>query len=113
MSQFKQTVALVHYAAPRNTAIEVVINNNMYSSVKDVKTTFSVDFHGVAGIGTSEEDATQYVLMYAISDPYDNKYPTTEELEVLTASIKKIDGAILEVSFQNVPTEDEVTFKLN
>ncbi len=113
MSDFKQTVMLVHYPAPRNGAVEVIINNNMYAAVKDVKSTLTVDFHGVAGIGTSEEDATQYVLMYAIADPYDNRYPTTEELEAITVSVKKIDAAIAEVSFENVPTEDEVTFKLN
>lgn len=113
MSQFRSTAMLVHYPAPRNGALEIIINNQMYSSVKDVKNTFTVDFHGVAGIGTSEEDATQFVLLYAISDPYDNRYPTTEELEAITASVKKIDAAIAEVSFQNVPTEEEVTFKLN
>ena len=107
MLQAKQTVMLVHYPAPRNTAIEIVINNNIYAALKDVKTTLAVEFHGVAGIGTSAEDAKEYVLMYAITDPYDNKRPTTQELEEIILSVKKIDNAISNVSFQDVPEEEE------
>lgn len=110
--QAKQTVMLVHYPAPRNTAIEIVINNSIYAALKDVKNTLAVEFHGVAGIGTSAEDAKEYVLMYAITDPYDNTYCTTSELEEIIVSVKKIDNAITTVSFQDVPNE-EPTYKLN
>lgn len=114
MLQAKQTVMLVHYPAPRNTAIEIVINNNIYASLKDVKNTLAVEFHGVAGIGTSAEDAKEYVLMYAITDPYDNMRPTTQELEEIILSVKKIDNAISNVSFQDVPEEEEqFNFTLN
>lgn len=112
MLQAKQTVMLVHYPAPRNTAIEIVINNNMYAALKDVKSTLAVEFHGIAGIGTSAEDAKEYVLMYAITDPYDDMRPTTSELEEIILSVKKIDKAITTVSFQDVPDE-EPTLKFN
>lgn len=112
MLQAKQTVMLVHYSAPRNTAIEIVINNNIYAALKDAKNTLAIEFHGVGGIGTSAEDAKEYVLMYAITDPYDNMRPTTKELEEISVNIKKIDNAITMVSFQDVP-EEEYSLKLN
>ena len=108
----KQTVMIVHYSAPRNQAVEVIINNNMYAALKDVKSTLAVEFHGVAGIGSSPEDATEYVLMYAITDPYNNTYPTVSELEEIITSVKKIDNSITNVSFQEVPQE-ELKLKLD
>jgi len=114
MLQVKSTVMLVHYSAPRNTAIEIVINNNIYAALKDIKNTLAVEFHGVAGIGTSSADAHEYVLMYAITDPYDNKRLSIEEYEGITSSVKKIDNAISNVSFQDVPEEEEqFNFTLN
>jgi len=103
---------IVHYLAPRNTAIEILINNHIYASLKDVKSTLAVEFHGISGIGTSAEDATQYVLMYSITDPYNNTYPTLSELEEIIISVKKIDNSITEVSFQEVP-EEELKLKFN
>jgi len=103
---------IVHYSAPRNSAVEIIINNNMYAALKDVKNTLAVEFHGVAGIGSSAEDATEYVLMYAITDPYNDTYPTVSELEEIITSVKKIDNSITNVSFQEVPQE-ELKLKLN
>jgi len=108
----KQTVMIVHYLAPRNPAVEIIINNGMYAALKDVKNTLTVEFHGVSGIGTSAEDASQYVLMYVIADPYNNTYPTVSELEEIIISVKKIDKSITEVSFQEVP-EEELRLKLD
>lgn len=112
MLEPKKTVMIVHYLAPRNSAVEIIINNGMYAALKDVKNTFSVEFHGVAGIGTSDIDAKEYVLMYAITDPYDDTYPTVSELEEIIKSVKKIDNSITNVSFQEVPQE-EFRLKLN
>lgn len=110
MLEPKKTVMIAHYLAPRNPAVEIIINNGMYAAIKDVKNTLAVDFHGVAGIGTSDKDATEYVLMYAITDPYNDMYPTVSELEEIIISVKKIDNSITNVSFQEVP-RDELQLK--
>lgn len=111
MIQTKKTAMLVTYPAPRNNAMEMLLNTNMYAAVKDTKSTLMVELEGVAGIGTSAEDATAYALMYSISDPYNNTYMTVEEMNRLTERIKQIDGKVLEVHFEEVPVDDN-GFKL-
>lgn len=107
----KQTAMLVTYPAPRNTAMEIIIHNDMYAACKDVRSTLSVNFSGVGGIGTSEEDATGFALMYSISDPFDNTYLTGEEMERLTERVKQIDGKIEQVLYEEVPVDGN-DFKL-
>ena len=112
MNQVKKTAMLVTYPAPRNNAMEMLLNTEMYAAVKDTKNTLTVELEGVAGIGTSAEDATAWALMYSLSDPYDNMYITVEEINTLTERIKQIDGKVLEVHFQEVPVDDN-GFTLN
>lgn len=112
MIQTKKTAMLVVYPAPRNTAMEIIINNDMYAACKDIKNTLSVEFSGVGGIGTSEEDATSFALMYSIEDPFDNAYLTVEEMERLTERVKQIDSKIEQVLYEEVPV-DEFNLNLN
>jgi hypothetical protein len=112
MIQTKKTAMLVTYDAPRNGALEIIINNDIYASCKDTKNTLVPSFQGVGGIGTSEEDAVSYALMYSIEDPFDNKYLTGEEMERLAERVKQIDSKITQVLFEEVPVE-EISFKLN
>jgi hypothetical protein len=111
MLQSKKTAMLVTYDAPRNTALEIIINNDMYASCKDIKNTLVPSFEGVGGIGTSAEDAVSYALMYSIEDPYDNNYLTMKEMERLVERVKQIDGKITQVLFEEVPVDDD-GFKL-